>query len=116
MSEAPETGGGDQVFSGERGDRQTDGGNMGGRSCEVDSGDAQDGSTTDDQSTRAVGRPSDYGEIKKTHTIRLTDRHWSLWGKAAHPENRTRWLEKHLDEHADKIEAYENDHTDKSMP
>jgi hypothetical protein len=76
MSEASEQGAIDSTPDGDGGDRQTDSRNMGGRSCEADSRDAQTGSATDDQSARSVGRPSDYGETKRTRTIRLTNRHW----------------------------------------
>jgi hypothetical protein len=107
MSEASEQGAIDRTPDGDGGDRQTDGGDVGGRSCETFVGGASEGSGEDDQLPRPVGRPSDYGETKRTRTIRLTNRHWELWGKAAYPETKTKWLERHLDEHADKIEQKE---------
>ena len=39
------------------------------------------------------GRPSDYGEIKKQHSINLTDTAWKILSEDALPKSRSEFIE-----------------------
>lgn len=41
---------------------------------------------------RPVGKPRHYEDIKRTHTIRLTDTVWE-WAKAQHPRGASGFIE-----------------------
>lgn len=81
---------------------RADGERLGVRESESDEHQSSDSSQGYRRS--ALGRSLDFSQVKKTRSIGMTDDHYELWRKAAHPKSRSHWLAEHLEEHKERIE------------